>query len=60
MYKNHLIVKDSKTGQGVFTQVDIPANSPICQFKGEIYRENNLPYEENQILQIGPDLYLGP
>lgn len=60
MYKNFLKIKDSKTGKGVFTIIDIPANSPICHFKGNIYTSDNLSYSEDQILQIGPNLYLGP
>lgn len=60
MYNQYLKIKESKIGRGVFTSIDIQANTPICNFKGNIYNKDNLPYDEDQILQIGPETYLGP
>lgn len=45
---------------GVITESDLPANTPILEFKGRIYR-GTLPDNLNQdyILQIGKEIYIG-
>ena len=50
-----LILKNNK----VVCESDIPKNSPIYEFTGEIY--NYMPsYDESLILQIGSNSYMGP
>lgn len=48
--------------KGVFTQTDIPANIPICEFKGSVYTDYQLLNQpnKNDFLQIGPNTYLSP
>ncbi len=60
MYKNHLKVQNTPKGLGVFTEVNIPANSPILEFTGDYYNDSNLPTDQDMILQIGPNFYMGP
>ncbi len=60
MYKNHLKTKMSKTGLGVFTNTYIPADVPILEFTGKLFREADLPVDQNMVVQIGPDLFMGP
>lgn len=62
MYNQYLKVRDAGVkGIGVFTEVRIPADVPILEFKGDIFSNDeliNLPHPENA-LQIGLDMYLG-
>lgn len=62
MYNKHLQVKKSKIENGLFTDIQIPANSPIIEFFGTIWTNETLPAHQDQdmILQIGPELYMGP
>lgn len=59
---NHLVVKKTKNGFGLFTEVTIPANTPIYEFTGDIFNSENFPshQDENLFMQIGVDLFLGP
>ena len=58
--KNYLKIKPSKIGNGVFTDIIIPGNSLILEFKGNIYSRKSLNYGPHQYLQIGNDSYQGP
>ena len=61
MYNRYLKVKPCKTGQGVFTTVDIPTNVPIIEVRGTIYKEKDLPNPNHPaLLQVGPDIFIGP
>lgn len=55
-YKNHL----KKVGDKVIVTTTIPAECPILEFKGDIFKKETLKHGQEQILQIGPDIYLGP
>jgi len=44
--------------KGVITTVKISRRIPICEFKGEVILEEDL--ESDDVLQIGPNIYLGP
>jgi hypothetical protein len=57
MYDNNLQIKSTKTGKGVFTNIQIPINSPILEFGGELNIEKN---PSQDVLQIGPNFYLSP
>lgn len=58
----NLVVKSTKNGSGLFTEIKIPKDSPIYEFTGTIWTSETLPKHQDQemILQIGPDLYMGP
>jgi hypothetical protein len=58
--KNHLHVKETKNGPSLFIDVNIPANSPIYEFTGNYYSSETLPADHDLVLQIGPDLFMGP
>lgn len=60
MYENYLKKAPSKTGTGVFTTAVIPPNVPICEFKGEYFTSKSLKHSDDMVVQIGPDLFLGP
>jgi hypothetical protein len=61
MFKQYLTVKDCKTGKGVFTSIEIPANVPIFEVTGNIYAEKDLPDPNHPaLLQVGPDTFIGP
>src|ERR1035437_6619677 len=62
MYKQYLKVKPSKpgTGNGVFTTVQVPANVPVCQFRGNLLTKEEIDKSTDEVLEIGQDLYLGP
>ena len=60
MYTNYLKVQQTKTGNGVFTTVDISSNTPIIEIRGPIYTDKTLPDPSDpSILQIGPDIFMG-
>ena len=48
--------------KGVITTVVIPANVPICEFKGQVITFDKLHSLEkpDDALQVGPDIYIGP
>jgi hypothetical protein len=57
MYNDHLETKQN----GLFCNVDIPANVPILEITGTVYAEHNLPDPNHPaILQIGPNIFIGP
>ena len=59
MYDSHLKIADSKSGKGVFTSIQIPANVPIAEALGPIFTDKNLPNPNDpSILQIGPNVYM--
>jgi len=61
-HQNLKIIK-TNTGKGVITLADVPANTVIFEFKGNIYNINhvvNNKIDEEYILQIGKDSFLGP
>jgi hypothetical protein len=61
MFNRYLKVFPSKTGNGVFTTVDIPANTPILEFGGNIYHRSELgDLKYDQVLQIDLDQFMGP
>src|SRR5579885_670688 len=61
MYNSHLVVKPCKTGMGVFTTMEIPANTPIIEVSGNLYLEKDLPDPTHPaLLQVGPNLFIGP
>ena len=61
MYKPYIITKLSKTGLGVFTNIEIPANHPVFEVLGNVYAERDLPDPTHPaLLQVGPDTFIGP
>jgi len=44
---------------GVITESNIPANTPVFEFKGRLYRTLPDNIDVNYILQIGKSLYIG-
>lgn len=61
MYNQHLKVKPCKSGNGIFTDIQIPANVPIMEVVGTIYAEHNLPDPNHPaLLQVGPNIFIGP
>lgn len=62
MYNRYLKVKKSKpgTGNGVFTDIDIPANSPIIEIGGNIYDQSEIgSLDQDVLLQISNRLFIG-
>lgn len=46
---------------GVFTKIQIPANMPLFEFRGTLYKKANMPQPESPaLLQVGHDLFIGP
>lgn len=61
MYDAYLKVKQAKTGKGVFTEVEIPANTPILEVKGKIFNNQDIAnMDPTYILQVGYDSFIGP
>jgi hypothetical protein len=59
MYKQDLKLQPSKTGTGVFTTIDIPANVPIMELRGTLYLEKDLPNPNNTaVLQISTNTFM--
>lgn len=58
MYQQYLKSAISKIGQGVFTNVKIPANVPVCEITGTLYNYDSVP-DHPAIVQIGRKTYLG-
>lgn len=58
MYNQHLKIKPSKNGKGVFTEIKIPANSAILEFGGSFHDNKSPPGPD--VLQVGPNIYLSP
>jgi SET domain-containing protein len=59
-FHHNLKIVDTKNGKGVITTVDIPPNTVIFEFNGDIFNRDNLPSDNPYYLQIGPNKYLGP
>jgi hypothetical protein len=61
MYKDYLEVRPCKTGQGVFTTIQLPANVALFEVTGNVYEEKDLP-DPNHIalLQVGHNTFIGP
>lgn len=51
---------ETKKGKGVYTSVDIPANTTILEFKGDVLTKETLNCESKYYLQIGKDKFIGP
>lgn len=60
MYKQYLKTLTTEKGLGVISSVEIPTNIPIFEFKGNLFTRQSLKHDMSQVLQIGPDTYLGP
>lgn len=61
MYKTCLVKAISKIGEtGVFATVNIPAGVPIMEFRGDLFTRETLKHEPSRVVQIGPDMFLGP
>lgn len=65
MYDQYLQVVQINNRKGVITSVEIPAMTPICEFGGKVYTDKELDalsdkININNVLQVGPNLYLGP
>lgn len=61
MFKQHLSMKPSKIGNGLFTNITIPANSPILELTGNISTWDKIVDKEHPaIIQISDNTYLGP
>lgn len=61
-YARYLKVQPSKMGgQGVFTSIQIPANTVIMEMTGPIRLDREIPPEDDytMYLQIGPNTYMG-
>ena len=61
MYKQYLEVRDCKMGKGLFTTVQIPANSMILEVTGSVWLDREVPdMNHPALLQVGPNTYIGP
>lgn len=60
MYNQHLEVKTSRTGLGVFAMVQIPAGVPVIEFTGDIIPKSKLNIDPSQYLQVGAETFIGP
>lgn len=60
MYKEYLEVRECRTGKGVFSKVQIPANSMIIEMEGPVLLDREVPdMNEPALLQVGPNTYIG-
>lgn len=63
MFGHKLQINKSKNGMGngLFTDIDIPANKPIIQVNGEIHTKKTMPDPNHPAwCQISPTLFIGP
>ncbi len=61
MFNQYLKVKKTNTGNGVFTEVDIPAKMPIIEVTGDVYPFYDMPDPNNSAwLQVSNRLFIGP
>lgn len=62
MYKPYLKVEATKHGNGTFTTVRIPADTPVMEMTGTVVLDRDIPADAdmNLYLQVGPNTYLGP
>lgn len=59
MFDKYLQVKPCKTGKGVFTTVQIPANQPVIEITGPVVLEEDLPLNHSSWLQVGVNTFIG-
>ena len=60
MYKEHLELRQCKTGKGIFTTVQIPAGMPILEITGPVMLDRDVPnMDEPALLQVGPNTFIG-
>jgi len=59
-FEIYIKVKEGKLGKGLYSEIEIPANKPIIEFKGKICLTKNLPVDCEDYLQIGPDRFMTP
>ena len=60
MFNQFLKIQLTKTGRGLFTSVDIPADTPIIEITGDVLIYENLPDANDQVItQVGPNIYIG-
>lgn len=52
-------LRKTKSGQGVFAKVLIPANYPIIEFTGDLFNKSTLN-KNSYYIQINNDRYIGP
>lgn len=60
MYTQYLESKACKTGLGLFSKCQIPANVPVMEFTGTILTKKDLPVDNANYVQVGPQTYLDP
>jgi len=61
MFKSHLKVKPSKIGYGLFTDVKIPANSPILEMTADVTTWERLPNQDHPaVIQVGANIFMSP
>ena len=59
MYKQYLKVGESKSGKGIFTTIQIPANVPIAEANGPVYSLDKLPNANDPaLLQVGSNTFM--
>ena len=56
----HLGIRQGNKGLEVFTKLQIPANSMVLEFTGDIIPRNKLSFNLQQVLQVGADRFIGP
>jgi SET domain-containing protein len=60
MYKEHLELRQCKTGRGVFTNVQIPAGEAILEVTGPVMLDRDVPNMDDPfLLQVGPNTFIG-
>jgi SET domain-containing protein len=63
-FKRNLTVKKTDRGFGVFVKGEVPANTVIFEFQGEVIPSEKIPQPltsaNDYYLQISPDKWLGP
>lgn len=59
LYKTFLKVKPTKTGKGVFSEIQIPAGSPIVEITGDRYIQDPVAGQKAVWTQIGPKHFVG-
>jgi len=62
MIYNYLQIKETKDKRkGIFTSINIDANSPILEFNGEIHNQETMPNPDHPAwLQITNSFFIGP
>jgi SET domain-containing protein len=58
MYDTYLKKDKSKTGEGLFTITNIPANVPVLELKGELLQGDDPKSNHSDVKQIGKNIYL--